>query len=143
MKYLFILISLLFTRHSFAQDSIVVHKDSRLDILTSKQAVINRKSAVMSRNTKIDGFRVLVISTRNREEAFTVKAQLMQNFPTHKSYTLFQSPNFRVKIGNFTNREDAEILKKALSKMYSQNMYVVKDMVEYIPTEEELFQMQE
>ena len=112
-------------------------------MLTARQAVQNRKAALLNRNTRMEGFRVLVLSTKNREEAFKMKAELMQQFPTHKSYTIFQSPNFRIKIGNFVSREDAEILKKALSKSYKQNMYVVRDQIEYIPTEEELLLMQE
>ncbi len=143
MKLLFLLLLSAFSLPVIAQDSIVVHVDSRIEMLTARQAVQNRKAALLNRNTRMEGFRVLVLSTKNREEAFKMKAELMQQFPTHKSYTIFQSPNFRIKIGNFVSREDAEILKKALSKSYKQNMYVVRDQIEYIPTEEELLLMQE
>ncbi len=143
MKNIFLLLFIAFSATVFSQDSLRIYQDSRLEALNSKKAIQHKKAALLSRNTKVQGYRIQVVATQNREEAFKVKAQLMQNYPSHKSYTIFQAPYFRVKIGNFTNREEAEVLKKSLSLMFKQNVYIVRDMVEYTPTEDELFLMQE
>lgn len=145
MKWIGILLMIcIFSTAVLAQnDSITVHKDSRIDVLAAKQAIVNRKAVILSRSSRVEGFRIQVISTNNRAEAFKVKAMLMQNFPSQKCYTIFQAPNFRVRLGNFINRDDAEIVRKTLAKIYAQNTYIVRDMIEYTPTEEELFFLQE
>lgn len=124
-----------------AQDTIVVKKDPRLDVLTSKQAALNKRNALMTSSGQYKGYRVQVISTRDRNKAFDIKSDLLSRFPEEKSYTLFQSPYFRVRIGNFIDRKDADDFRKLLSKYYQEGgVYVVADVIDYTPPEdEELF----
>jgi len=60
-----------------------------------------------------------------------------ENFPDEKTYVLYQSPYFKVRIGNFVNRNDAENFKKELSLFIAQPAYVVEDLIEYIPSADE------
>ncbi len=124
-----------------AQDTIVVKKDPRLDVLTSKQAALNKRNSLMTSSGQYKGYRVQVISTRDRNKAFDIKSDLLSRFPEEKSYTLFQSPYFRVRIGNFIDRKDADDFRKLLSKYYQEGgVYVVADVIDYTPPEdEELF----
>ncbi len=116
-----------------AQDSIVVKKDPRVDVLTAKQAAINKRTAGMTSNGQYKGFRVQVISTSDRTKALNLKAELLTKYPDEKTYTVFQSPYFRIRIGNFLKKEDAEAFRKVLSKAYPQGVYVVPDVIEYTP----------
>ena len=120
-----------------AADTIIVHKDARLDIFTSKQAGINKVTARMSSNGLFKGYRLQVLNTRSRDEAFKTKALLLENFPDEKAYILYQSPYFKVRIGNFLNRNDAESFQKELSIFSSQPAYIVEDLIEYMPKPEE------
>lgn len=119
--------------HAQAADTIIIHKDARLDILTEKQTAINKVTAKMSANGLFRGYRLQVLNTRNRDDAFKTKASLLENFPDEKVYVLYQSPYFKVRVGNFINRNDAEDFKKELSLFYGQPAYVIDDMIEYIP----------
>lgn len=132
---LFLLFLIGYNYFSFAaeKDTIIVSKDLRLDSLTAKQAEINRNSTKITK-----GYRLQVITTRKREDAFQVKAELLKRFPDQKTYTIYQSPYFKVRFGNFIDREEAEKYKKILSGIYSQGVYVVSDMIEYSPREEDL-----
>jgi bisphosphoglycerate-independent phosphoglycerate mutase (AlkP superfamily) len=78
-----------------------------------------------------------VISTSKRDDAFKVRADLMSQFPDQKTYVVFQSPSFKVRIGNFLKKEDAEKLKVQLNKFYPNGVYIVDDGIEYTPKEEE------
>jgi len=118
---------------SNAADTIIVHKDARVDVLTQKQAAINKVTSRMSGNGLFKGFRLQVLNTRSRDNAFKTKASLLENFPDEKVYVLYQSPYFKVRVGNFVNRNDAESFKKQLSLFYTQPAYVVNDLIEYIP----------
>jgi len=120
-----------------ANDSIIVKKDPRLDILSVKQMQANQRSAMMVGNGLYRGFRIQVISTNKRDDAFKVKTDLMAKFPDEKTYITFQSPSFKVRIGNFLKREDAEKFKAELNKLYPSGVYIVEDGIEYTPKEGE------
>lgn len=119
-------------------DTIIVGRDARLEVLSQKQRIVNRKQAMMAGNGLYRGFRIQVISTNQRDQAFRIKAELLTNFPDQKSYIIYQSPNFKVRIGNFIKKEDAELLKSQLNKFYPRGVYIVDDAVEYNPREDEL-----
>ena len=121
-----------------AADTTIVIKDPRMEVLSQKQRVINQKLSMMAGNGLYKGFRIQVISTNKREEAMRIKSEVMSNFPEHKAYIIYQSPNFKVRIGNFIRREDADKVKILLNKFYPQGVYIVEDAVEYNPREEEL-----
>lgn len=126
-----------FAVQAMASDSIIVKKDPRLDILVAKQALANRKASMLTANGLYKGFRIQVISTSKREDAFRIKSDLLSRFPDQKSYALYQSPNFKVRIGNFIKREDAEKFKVILNRIYPQGVYIVEDGIEYTPPPEE------
>ncbi|HEX5155283.1 MAG TPA: SPOR domain-containing protein [Parafilimonas sp.] len=122
---------------SNAADTIIVHKDVRLDMLTEKQVSINKVTSRMTSNGLFKGYRLQVLNTRSRDDAFKIKTNLLENFPSEKVYILYQSPYFKVRVGNFVNRDDAEGLKRQLSYFIKQPVYVVEDGIEYIPGADE------
>lgn len=131
------------TISSWAYDSVIVKKDPRLDLLTAKQAQINKRTAMMTSDGQYKGYRIQVISTTNRNQAFKIKTELLSRFPDQKSYTSYQSPLFKVRIGNFIKKEDAEQFRKTLNRFYPKGVYVVEDIIEYTFVEdEELMQQQ-
>lgn len=124
----------------WASDTIVVRKDVRLDLLTAKQAQINKRTAMLTSSGQYKGYRVQVISTNSRDQAFRIKTELLSRFPDQKTYTSYQSPLFKVRIGNFVRKEDAEQFRKTLNRFYPQGVYVVEDVIEYNLAEDELTQ---
>lgn len=120
-----------------AVDTIIVHKDARMDVLSSKQIAANKKASLQTSSGQYKGYRVQVVSSANRDQAFKIKAELLSRYPDQKSYALFQSPNFKVRIGNFLKKADAEKFKLQLLKYYSTGVFVVEDAIEYTPTKEE------
>lgn len=119
--------------------SVVVRKDPRLDILSDKQSEINRR-AMMRNITHARGYRIQVINTQNRDEANNVKAEMLRRFPEHKAYLLYKAPNFKVRVGNFLTQKDAESTRKMIAALYpSRGIYLVADMIEYKPKDDEDF----
>ena len=120
-------------------DTVIFKKDPRLDVLVQKQAQANKRSAMMTSTGLYKGFRLQMISTPRRDDATQMKSELLNRFPDQKTYTLFQSPNFKVRLGNFLKREDAERFRSQISKFFPKGIYIVEDTIEYVPVEEELF----
>ncbi len=128
----------IFIAHSQSGDTIIVRKDGRLDLLTTIQAKLNKKAARMTYNGLYHGYRLQLLSTQSREQAFDLKAKLLQRFPDQKAYTIYQSPYFKVRFGNFIDRSEAERYKRILTSMYPQIIYVINDNIEYTPKDDDI-----
>jgi len=134
---LFIGLSVFSSVFACSSDTVIIVKDARLDILVAKQNQINKRTAMMTSAGLYKGYRLQVISTAKRDDANKMKTDLMNRFPDQKSYTLFQSPNFKVRMGNFLKKEDAEKYRNQISKFFPKGIYIVEDTIEYTPPEEE------
>lgn len=120
-----------------ANDTVIIRKDPRLDILSAKQALVNKRATMMTSGGLYKGYRIQVISTTNRDEANSIKSEVLSRFTDEKAYLLYNSPYFKVRIGNFIKKEDAEKFRKVLLKIYPKGVYVVEDAIEYSMKEED------
>lgn len=132
-----VLIALLFVSiRAFGQDttlvdtsSIIVHKDPRIDLLVKKQIQINEETSREGRRIG-RGYRVLVINTNKRDEAVAAKTKVYTYFPELKSYLIYQSPFYKLKVGNFKERKEAEEYLERLRKYFPQGVYIMNDTIE-------------
>ena len=120
----------------------VVIKDPRIDILGKKMAEYNSSlSTVTYTNglTSAKGYRLMVISTSDRELAMKIRAQLYQMFPDQKQYMSYQMPNIKVRFGNFLDKADADRARKQImaTKLVANNIYVLPETIEVKPSKEE------
>ena len=133
MKANYILISLcfltLFASAQVTKPGVILHKDPRIDDLVKKQTDINKVAAQKTSSGMYKGYRVMAISTNDRDLANKTKAQLLSRFPDYQTYMSYQAPYFRVKIGDFIKRNDAEELRKRIATMTTQGVYIVPDVV--------------
>ncbi|MEP6749096.1 MAG: SPOR domain-containing protein [Bacteroidota bacterium] len=109
--------------------SIVIHKDPRVDLLVKKQAQINEVTTRESRRN-IAGYRLQVINTSDRNAAISAKTKIYQLHPELKAYLLYQSPYFRLRVGNFKDKDEAEDYRKSLSKEFPNSVFLVRDTIE-------------
>lgn len=114
--------------------SVIVHKDPRIDLLIKKQAQINEATTRDSRRSG-PGFRIQVLSTTDRNKAIAAKTKIYQSYPELKPYILYQSPYYRLKVGNFKTHADAEDYLPSLSRDFPGTTFIVKDMIEKEPGE--------
>jgi len=70
------------------------------------------------------GFRVQIYYGPDRKKAIEIKKSFMRLYPTVHSYLIYNAPSFRVKVGNYRNRGDAEVMLKAVRPEYSPVMIV-------------------
>ena len=144
MKFILTISLVLIAANSFAQkdtasvipvdsNSVVIHKDHRLDLLVKKQAVINEVTSRDGRRTD-KGFRLMIISTSNRDEALAAKTKVYTYFPELKAYLWHQSPYYKVKAGNFKDRKDAEAFQRRLNTYFPKGVFIMKDIIELKPS---------
>jgi hypothetical protein len=111
---------------------IVVHKDPRIDLLIKKQIDINEETTRDTRRT-MSGFRIQVINSNDRNKVFAAKARIYQSYPELKPYLMYQPPYYKLKVGNFKTKEEAEEYRKELSRDFPTGLYIVRDIIEVKP----------
>lgn len=132
-----------------AAGSSVIIQDARIEILGEKlqehnaalaasnaaAATSTAKATITTTSTGIvltQGYRLMVISTSDRDMAMKVRARLLQTFPDQKLYMEFQMPNTKIRFGNFLDRGQADRVRKQIMgmKIVTNNIYVVPCTVE-------------
>ena len=143
-KLLFFLFYFFSGQYLFAQTAdssavaVIVHKDSRLDILAEKEAELNLLASKMAARSAM-GYRLQVLSTNDRELAMKTKAQLLQMFPEQKAYMLFQLPYVKLRFGNFKTRQEAEPYRKQISKLLDgSSIYLIPERIEIKPEKDSI-----
>jgi hypothetical protein len=120
------------------QGNVTYTVDPRIETLGNKMAEYNEALAASAARIA-KGYRLMVLSTSDRNEALNLRTRLLQLYPDQKVYMIFQSPYIKVKFGNFLDRNDAEKTKKQLNatKVVSGNIYVVAEKIEVKPEKTE------
>ena len=55
----------------------------------------------------IEGFRILVYSGNDKDEADRIKETIYKSWPSADIYTQYKQPTYRIKVGDFANRLQA------------------------------------
>ena len=112
---------------------ILVHKDPRLDLLAKKEAEVNVSKDFGPHSAK--GYRLMILSTTDRQQAIGVRSTLLQRFPDQKVYMSFQPPYVKLKFGNFLEKADADKYKNNIVKagIVKNSIYLVPETIEVKP----------
>ena len=95
-----------------------------LDDSTSFESVISLDSV----QSVIEGYRVQVLATRYFESAHSF-AIIMKNTVSDSVYVDFETPNYKVRIGDFIERESAESLQQDLVQMGYNSAWILRSRI--------------
>lgn len=117
--------------------TVSVTKDDRIDLLGERMLAYNIALAKNIRSAK--GYRLMLLSTSDRNLAMNLRTKLLRQYPEHKVYMAFQSPFIKLKMGNFESRDEADDFRKFLlkQKVTTGNIYIIPETIELKPEEEE------
>jgi len=76
-------------------------------------------------NKVYNGFSVQVLSTQNGEDAENIRMELISQI-NHSVRVIFEAPNYKVRVGTFTDRNDAEHLLKQLYALGYHRAWIVR-----------------
>lgn len=77
----------------------------------------------------IPGFRAQVIFTSEIEEANRVRDSLLNMLSDEWTYIVYETPYYKVRVGNFIERASANMLVKKLSTIGYKDAWVVPDRI--------------
>lgn len=126
-KLLFFIITCLLSISCVAQSGyLILNKDSRIDNLIMKQRQIHVNDST------IDGFRVQIFMELGNDalrHADSVKTRFSEQYPEVPIYLVFGQPYYRLRIGDFRTRLEAENMYQQVKKEY-KNAFVTADRIE-------------
>jgi len=86
----------------------------------------------------MEGFRIQIFfdsGNNSKQAAMNAKTRFEERFPEIETYISFEEPNYKVRVGNFRTKLDAEGCLKKIAAAYP-NAFVVPDFIEFPKIEE-------
>jgi len=104
---------------------IEIIQDPKVDVLVAKHIQINQNKG------GIEGFRIQIFSdsgNNSKNQAQVTSDEFVAKFPNIKAYRTFKSPNYRVRVGDFRNRLDAQRFLFEIASDYP-NAFIISDKI--------------
>ena len=105
---------------------LILNQDTRIDTLLLKQRQIH------ANDSTIDGFRVQIFMELGNDalqHADSVREIFKEDYPDVPIYLLFGQPYYRLRVGDYRSRLEAENRYQRLKKKY-KNAFVTADRIE-------------
>jgi hypothetical protein len=84
------------------------YAEAKYSVNKKLDAVLDSIDRINLQRNFIDGFTIQVYSGLKREDALNTKKELTSTLPDLQSEVQYSQPNFRVKVGKYFNRLDAQ-----------------------------------
>ena len=111
------------------EGEVTIHQDNRLDVLLSRFQKVNRSRKGMW------GYRIQIYfgSGRNaREDAYKAKANFLSEFSGIPAYVLYQTPFYKVRVGDYRTKREAYILYTQIHR-YFRDAYITPPGIIKLP----------
>ena len=109
----------------FSQEKIKIHYEEGIEELIKKHRKIQKDSYFYEKGIK--GWRIQ-IGFANKESQINPKhIEFMRRYPEIPVYLTYTAPYYRLRIGNFRTRLEAEKIKNYISNHYKG--YIVRDYI--------------
>ncbi len=77
---------------------------------------------------EIPGFRIQIFSTNSLTSAKDAKASFLMQNEEEDASIVYEAPNYRLRVGNYSSRFDANLALQELIVQYP-NAFIVNDMI--------------
>ena len=130
-QFLFICAIVLMSKTTFAQKTITTYnddstlqitKDPRFDELVAKQKRLNAATQTMP------GYRIQIYFGAVSQKASEVKLEFASRFTGVPAYLTYQQPNFKVRVGDYRSRFEAQKFLKDIDGMFPSGFIVPEDV---------------
>jgi hypothetical protein len=124
-----------FAQSADSAENMIMYIDDRLEVLDERAAAITSENAIKpalvekevkpkavvpvyselnvgkktvtgSISTR-NGFRVQIYNGSDRNMALKIKGEFSKRFPSYRSYLSYNVPNFKIKVGDFSDKKEA------------------------------------
>jgi hypothetical protein len=107
---------------TLAQGTVTVNAPENFEVL-----IANYKKQ-QELKASIPGYRIHVISNRDRDEVNKLKAKIYSEFPDMKPFMSYHAPNFKLRVGNYFYKIDAFRDLQKISASFPGTFIVNEDL---------------
>ena len=118
---------------AFSQGKVEVVADSQLYEIVKIRYERKKAADAKPDTLQVQGYRIQVFFSNDRKKAYAMRDKVKKLYPEYarEVYVVYQSPNYKIRVGNFIKEEDAKPTEKQLLKNF-ENVFIVRDKVRYI-----------
>jgi len=112
--------------------SIEINTDSNV------RRALDAHSQLLLEYPGMDGFRIQIFfdsGNNSKQSAMNAKRRFETRFPEIEAYISFDEPNYKIRVGNFRTKLDAEGCLRKIASAYP-NAFVVPDFIDFPKIEE-------
>ena len=119
--------------YSSKKGKVTLHQDARIE----KLGEFVRQGENTVEGVKMAGYRIVIFFDQDKSKVEGQKALFLSRYNEHKAYVDYVAPNYRVRVGNFRSRLEAEALKAEILGVFPTAV-VVSDQIQLpeLPMEE-------
>lgn len=119
-KHILILILSFIGTVALAQENakVTVVKDPLIDSLIARRIALNKGVNKDGTPIIVYGYRVQVFFGNDRKQAYNEQARFNSLYPEYATYISYTQPNYRVKVGDFRTRAEAQRLMTELRPQF-------------------------
>jgi hypothetical protein len=119
---MFFLPSMLFAQQ---RGKVEVVKDPKVDSLVEDYVVGGKGNTITSSS---DGYRVQIFSGSDRKAAYDAQAKFQAKYPELSAYLSYRAPNFKVRVGDYRTRLEAEKLIQDLRSAFN-GLFIIQEKI--------------
>lgn len=111
-----------------ANGNVIIFQDPTIQEIVERHISIN-----LENESKTDGWRIQIYNSNGNEskaEAIEIRKKFLAMYPHLEAYIVYQPPFFKIRVGNFRNREEAFFYFKQIVKDFPVS-YLVRDKILY------------
>jgi len=122
-----ILSSIVYSQNTKETNGVVIIKDKKIDDLIKNKSNVRRVSTA--------GYRIQIYFNTDKDKVQDLRMKFIKQYPKMETYITFDAPNYILRVGDFTEKNDAERFKKEIFREYPEN-FIIKTGIN-VPNDDE------
>ncbi|MCP4121214.1 MAG: SPOR domain-containing protein [Bacteroidetes bacterium] len=98
--------------------TIIIHKDTKINRLLDFYAAHENSIEEMQ------GYRIQIMAGTSRDKAYKTQGNFNYAYPQFRSYLQYNSPYFKIRVGDFTDRLNAHRFLQQVKQKYPGSFMV-------------------
>ena len=106
-----------------------VDRDPKVDSLIGNYLVGGGKTNTGEpASSSSNGYRIQIFSGSDRKQAYNVQSKFQNRFPDTHTYLSYRDPNFKVKVGDFRSRIEAEKMVEEMKPAFG-GLFIISEKI--------------
>lgn len=103
-----------------------VIKDPQIDSLIARRLELSKSGN--KRSASVTGYRVQIFSGSDRHKVYAEQTRFKSLYPNISSYISYAQPNYKIRVGDFRTKIEAEKLMNAL-RQYFPSLFIFSEQI--------------